>query len=153
RAAFLTEACGPDAALRAEVEALLAAHADPASILEPPPPAPPDATGAFKPDATLPADGATREHVPNSATGTFGDAPRALPVTAPATGTVIAGRYALVEVIGEGGMGSVYLAGQVEPVKRQVALKLIRTGMDSRGVLARFEAERQALAIMDHPNI
>jgi len=68
-------------------------------------------------------------------------------------GTVIAGRYTLSEVIGEGGMGSVYLASQTEPVKRQVALKLIRTGMDSRAVLARFDAERQALALMDHPNI
>ena len=56
-------------------------------------------------------------------------------------------------MIGEGGMGSVYLASQTEPVKRQVALKLIKTGMDSRGVLARFDAERQALALMDHPNI
>ncbi len=56
-------------------------------------------------------------------------------------------------MIGEGGMGSVYLASQTEPVKRQVALKLIRTGMDSRAVLARFDAERQALALMDHPNI
>ncbi len=68
-------------------------------------------------------------------------------------GTVIAGRYTLVEVIGEGGMGSVYLASQTEPVKRQVALKLIKTGMDSKAVLARFDAERQALALMDHPNI
>ena len=68
-------------------------------------------------------------------------------------GTVIAGRYTLDEIIGEGGMGSVYLASQTEPVKRQVALKLIKTGMDSRGVLARFDAERQALALMDHPNI
>jgi eukaryotic-like serine/threonine-protein kinase len=68
-------------------------------------------------------------------------------------GSVIAGRYTLVDVIGEGGMGSVYLASQTEPVKRQVALKLIKTGMDSRGVLARFDAERQALALMDYPNI
>ncbi len=68
-------------------------------------------------------------------------------------GTVIAGRYTLVEVIGEGGMGSVYLAGQTEPVKRQVAIKLIKAGMDSRVVQARFDAERQALALMDHPNI
>ena len=50
-------------------------------------------------------------------------------------------------------MGSVYLASQTEPVKRQVALKPIKTGMDSRGVLARFDAERPALALMDHPNI
>ncbi|HVJ82140.1 MAG TPA: serine/threonine-protein kinase, partial [Planctomycetia bacterium] len=68
-------------------------------------------------------------------------------------GTIIAGRYTLAEVIGEGGMGSVYLARQTEPVKRQVALKLIRTGMDSAAVNRRFEAERQALAVMDHPNI
>jgi len=69
------------------------------------------------------------------------------------TGTVIAGRYTLAEVIGEGGMGSVYRANQTEPVKRQVALKLIKGGLDSRTVIARFEAERQALALMDHPNI
>ncbi len=73
--------------------------------------------------------------------------------TSEGIGTVIAGRYTLVEVIGEGGMGSVYLASQTEPVKRQVALKLIKTGLDSRAVLARFDAERQALALMDHPNI
>src|SRR5919109_709116 len=58
-----------------------------------------------------------------------------------------------VEVIGEGGMGTVWLAQQHEPVKRLVALKVIKAGMDSRNVLARFEAERQALALMDHPNI
>ncbi len=79
--------------------------------------------------------------------------PAARVATHEGIGTVIAGRYTLVDVIGEGGMGSVYLASQTEPVKRQVALKLIRTGMDSRGVLARFDAERQALALMDHPNI
>jgi serine/threonine protein kinase len=68
-------------------------------------------------------------------------------------GQVIAGRYTLLEVLGEGGMGTVYRAGQTQPVKRQVALKLIKIGMDSRAVLARFDAERQALALMDHPNI
>ncbi len=68
-------------------------------------------------------------------------------------GQVIAGRYTLRDVLGEGGMGTVYRADQIEPVKRQVALKLIRVGMDSRAVLARFNAERQALALMDHPNI
>ncbi len=66
---------------------------------------------------------------------------------------MIAGRYKLREEIGEGGMGSVYLAEQLQPVKRRVALKLIKAGMDSRTVLARFESERQALALMDHPNI
>ncbi len=63
------------------------------------------------------------------------------------------GAYKLLEVIGEGGMGTVYMAEQTEPVKRRVALKLIKTGMDTRQVVARFEAERQALALMDHPNI
>ena len=67
-------------------------------------------------------------------------------------GTTI-GRYELLELIGEGGMGLVYLAEQKEPVKRRVALKIIKPGMDSRQVVARFEAERQALALLDHPNI
>jgi serine/threonine protein kinase/tetratricopeptide (TPR) repeat protein len=68
-------------------------------------------------------------------------------------GAVLAGKYKLVEAIGEGGMGAVYLAQQTEPVKRAVAVKVIKAGMDSKAVLARFEAERQALALMDHPNI
>jgi serine/threonine protein kinase/WD40 repeat protein len=63
------------------------------------------------------------------------------------------GPYKLLEKIGEGGMGEVWVADQLEPIKRRVALKLIKPGMDSRSVLARFEAERQALAVMDHPNI
>ncbi len=67
-------------------------------------------------------------------------------------GTVI-GRYKLLEKIGEGGFGSVYVAEQEEPVRRRVALKIIKLGMDTRQVVARFEAERQALAMMDHPNI
>src|SRR5262249_41448404 len=67
-------------------------------------------------------------------------------------GTVI-GRYNLVEKIGEGGFGTVYVAEQLEPVKRRVALKIIKLGMDTRAVVGRFEAERQALAMMDHPNI
>jgi WD40 repeat protein/serine/threonine protein kinase len=68
------------------------------------------------------------------------------------SGTII-GPYKLLQPIGEGGMGTVYLAQQMGPVKRQVALKVIKPGMDSRQVIARFEAERQALALMDHPNI
>ena len=68
-------------------------------------------------------------------------------------GIVIAGRYTLQQKLGEGGMGEVWVAKQTEPVKRRVALKLIKTGIDSRAVLARFEQERQALAMMDHPNI
>src|SRR5215510_14371936 len=67
-------------------------------------------------------------------------------------GTVV-GPYKLIEQIGEGGMGAVWMAQQTEPVKRLVAVKLIKAGMDSRQVIARFEAERQALALMDHPNI
>ena len=67
-------------------------------------------------------------------------------------GTVI-GRYKLLEKIGEGGMAVVYMAEQQEPVRRKVALKIIKLGMDTRQVIARFEAERQALAMMDHPNI
>jgi non-specific serine/threonine protein kinase/serine/threonine-protein kinase len=63
------------------------------------------------------------------------------------------GRYKLLEPIGEGGMGSVWVAEQTQPVRRKVALKLIKAGMDSKAVLARFEAERQALALMDHPHI
>src|SRR4051812_35718439 len=67
--------------------------------------------------------------------------------------SVIAGKYKLVEEIGEGGMGHVYMAQQAEPIRRAVAVKVIKAGMDSKAVLARFEAERQALAMMDHPNI
>ncbi|MFZ1005955.1 MAG: serine/threonine-protein kinase, partial [Candidatus Sulfotelmatobacter sp.] len=68
------------------------------------------------------------------------------------TGTII-GPYKLLQQIGEGGMGTVFMAEQTEPVQRKVALKIIKPGMDSRQVIARFEAERQALALMDHPNI
>jgi serine/threonine protein kinase/predicted Zn-dependent protease len=68
-------------------------------------------------------------------------------------GVVVAGRYKLLEPIGEGGMGTVWVAEQTQPVRRKVAVKLIKAGMDSRSILARFEAERQALALMDHPNI
>ena len=63
------------------------------------------------------------------------------------------GPYKLLEKIGEGGMGVVYMAEQEQPVRRRVALKIIKPGMDSEQVVARFEAERQALALMDHPNI
>ncbi len=63
------------------------------------------------------------------------------------------GRYKLLQLIGEGGFGTVYMAEQKEPVRRRVALKIVKLGMDTRQVIARFEAERQALAMMDHPNI
>jgi eukaryotic-like serine/threonine-protein kinase len=73
----------------------------------------------------------------------------------PATETpgMVVGPYKLLEQIGEGGMGTVWMAQQTQPVKRLVALKLIKAGMDSKALIARFEAERQALALMDHPNI
>jgi serine/threonine protein kinase/tetratricopeptide (TPR) repeat protein len=120
RAAYLTAHCG-EAELRAAVERLLAAHDQPAAVLNRPVLGDLERTGAFIP----------------------GDEP----------GAVIAGRYKLLEQIGEGGMGSVWVAEQTAPVRRKVALKLIKAGMDSKSVLARFEAERQALAVMDHPNI
>ncbi|HET6575570.1 MAG TPA: serine/threonine-protein kinase, partial [Fimbriiglobus sp.] len=87
--------------------------------------------------------------------GSFLDQPGAATdgwVGAEAPGTVI-GPYKLLEVLGEGGMGVVFVAEQTEPVRRRVALKVIKPGMDTREVVARFEAERQALALMDHPNI
>ena len=67
-------------------------------------------------------------------------------------GTII-GPYKLLEQIGEGGFGLVFMAEQQQPVRRKVALKVLKPGMDTRQVIARFEAERQALALMDHPNI
>ena len=90
--------------------------------------------------------------------GSFLESPRADPLaTVDETprerpGTVI-GPYKLLQQIGEGGMGTVYMAEQTEPVRRKVAVKVIKPGMDSRQVIARFEAERQALAMMDHVNI
>jgi hypothetical protein len=126
RAAYLDEVCRDNPGLRAELDALLAAH----DRL---------GTGAF-----------------DEPTGTAGgDQPRTSAYDPPpvAAGAVVGGRYKLLEEIGEGGMGTVWMAQQTEPVKRLVALKLIKAGMDSRSVLARFEAERQALALMDHPNI
>jgi len=68
-------------------------------------------------------------------------------------GNILDGKYKLLEEIGEGGMGAVWMAQQTEPIKRLVAVKVIKAGMDSKAVLARFDAERQALALMDHPNI
>jgi len=129
RADYLDRECGGDTELRARVEALLRAN-DAAPL---PPADAGDGTSAYIPDR----ESQTEEH---------GD-PTAR------VGSILAGKYKLIEEIGEGGMGRVYMAQQIEPVKRAVAVKVIKAGMDSKAVLTRFEAERQALAMMDHPNI
>jgi serine/threonine protein kinase len=157
RVAYLDGACGGDAGLRRRVEELLEAHPGMGRFLEPdaaarsedPTHLPPGATAAFEPEPQPPADMLTGPSQPIPSE----DAPPAGQVAGAAPSAVIAGRYTLVEMIGEGGMGSVYRAEQTDPVKRQVALKLIKGGTDSKAVLARFDAERQALALMDHPNI
>ena len=122
RPEFLADACGPDVGLRAEVERLLAAHADPASLLDPAPP------------SALSAD------APGRATVTSGDASPTADHPTAAAGGVLAGRYTLLERIGEGGMGEVWVAKQTEPVQRKVALKLIKAGMDSRQVVGAVRA-------------
>jgi eukaryotic-like serine/threonine-protein kinase len=128
RRAFLDAACAGDVALRQRVERLLAAHQETHGIL--------DQSGR-PPGWAEATDG-----------GVAGRDPAGERV-----GSVIAGRYKLVEEIGAGGMGTVWKAEQTQPVRRLVAIKLIKAGMDSRTVLSRFEAERQALALMEHPNI
>jgi WD40 repeat protein len=150
RAAFLAQACAGHPELRAAVEALLAAHDKPSNILDKPPA---DLGQTVDSDRGAPDIGTRGEHTPPP------DVAPASPVLTTdyqpkvEPGAVIASRYTLVEKIGEGGMGEVWVAKQTEPVKRKVALKLIKAGMDSRAVLQRFEQERQALALMDHPNI
>ena len=119
---FLDRECADDAALRAEVEALLAAGDQAGSFLESPAP-------AADLDWTIDQPGSPER-----------------------PGTVI-GPYKLLEQIGEGGFGVVFMAEQTHPVRRKVALKVLKPGMDTRQVVARFEAERQALALMNHPNI
>ena len=116
----LDEACGGDEVLRRRVEALLRAHAQPDSFLEPP---------------AVAVDLAQSANQPLEAPG------------------MQIGSFKLLEQVGEGGFGVVFMAEQREPLRRKVALKVIKPGMDTRQVIARFEAERQALALMDHPNI
>ena len=119
RARYLDEACGGNAALRAEVQELLVAMGHAGDFL------------------------VTRARAPG---------PTQALSSLDMPGTQI-GPYKLLQVLGEGGMGTVFMAEQKEPVKRRVALKIIKPGMDTQQVIARFEAERQALAMMDHPNI
>ncbi|MBX9624577.1 MAG: protein kinase, partial [Gemmataceae bacterium] len=153
RSAYLDAACAGKPDLRARVEKLLAAHPKVGDFLEPPS----GAGGGRQPPDTIDHQGADAPRSPDRPTGTFARAHPSLTADDPGrdqqAGTVIAGKYTLVEPVGEGGMGSVWRARQTDPVKRFVAVKLIKVGMDSRQVLARFEAERQALALMDHPHI
>src|SRR5262249_30829567 len=136
RDAFLDEACAGNAALRQRVEALLRTHDVPSDLLE----------------------RCARELRAEDGPGTSGDRsswpePETdVPAGADVLGTRL-GPYQLLQQLGEGGMGTVYLAAQEAPVRRQVALKVIKPGTDTAQILARFEAERQALALMDHPHI
>src|SRR5215472_9258545 len=133
RPAYLEQACAGDPELRQRVEALLRAPTEAGAFLEQPVPgvnASPDAPAQNNPLGTLVVSFAPKERA--------GDR---------------IGRYKLLQQIGEGGCGVVYMAEQEEPVRRRVALKVIKLGMDTKQVIARFEAERQALALMDHPNI
>jgi tetratricopeptide (TPR) repeat protein/serine/threonine protein kinase len=134
RAAYLEQACGGDPALRASVEALLRADVGATGFLERP-------AGAFRSPFAGEGPG-LRGVTPTVDERPGGEGP----------GTAI-GPYRLLEQIGEGGFGVVFLAEQAQPVRRRVALKVLKPGMDSGQVVARFEAERQALALMDHPNI
>src|SRR6266571_4832389 len=138
RAACLDKACGQDAQLRQRVEALLQAREQTTELSK----------GSGAP-VSAPAASDNR--------GLAGGAAAASTITLnlpliEKPGDRI-GRYKLLQQIGHGGMGTVWMAEQEEPVRRKVALKLIKLGMDTKHVIARFEAERQALALMDHPNI
>jgi eukaryotic-like serine/threonine-protein kinase len=124
RTAYITEDCAGDATLRQRIQELLQAGEDAGAFLENPGAAPPAPGGTLR----LPA-------IPTEKAGDW------------------IGRYKLLQQIGEGGCGIVYMAEQEKPVRRKVALKVIKLGMDTKAVIARFEAERQALALMDHPNI
>jgi len=126
RAAFLERECGEDLPLRTRLERLLSAHGQSNKFFEDCRPS----LVAGEPGNAIPPMGNAEEEL----------------------GRLI-GHYQLLQKIGEGGCGVVYLAEQEKPVRRRVALKIIKLGMDTRNVIARFEAERQALAMMDHPNI
>jgi len=131
RGAYLEKSCAGDLEMRERLERLLAADRELGSFL------------AAEETQLAPSGGRSRLG-PKPASGS------ALSTEQP--GTII-GRYKLLQQIGEGGFGVVYMAEQEQPVRRKVALKIIKLGMDTRDVIARFEQERQALAMMDHPNI
>ena len=137
RAQFLDRACAGDVRLRAAVEALLAAQAGAEEFFER------GRAAVNAPELDARAADLLRQTEETSPPPDWPDEQ---------LGTRV-GRYHLVQKIGEGGCGVVYLAEQGEPVRRQVALKVIKLGMDTKNVIARFEAERQALAMMDHPHI
>jgi non-specific serine/threonine protein kinase/serine/threonine-protein kinase len=144
RAAFLDAACGSDPELKAEVVRLLQSAEQAEGFLEQPlfSQAGPLLRQAFERIQATPTDPSP------------GNPTEASTLTASSSATAdLIGPYGLVRKLGEGGMGEVWLAEQTEPVRRQVALKLIKAGMDMKQVIARFEAERQALALMDHPAI
>src|SRR5581483_6180103 len=112
-----------------------------------------DASQQLLPPEALPSTLETgSNHTPNPMTGPGTDSAQPAAASFEDVGGRI-GPYKLLQQAGEGGMGMVFMAEQQEPVRRMVALKVIKAGMDSRQVIARFEAERQALALMDHPNI
>jgi serine/threonine protein kinase len=138
RDAFLAKACAGDAPQRARVEAWLDAR---------------EAAEDFFQTATQARVAAVGETLTDTAAAALVREGEARPAVAEDGPGTRVGRYKLIERIGEGGCGVVYLAEQREPVRRRVALKVIRLGMDTESVIARFEMERQALALMDHPNI
>ena len=133
REGYLRDACAGDHPMLERLQGLLRAHDRAGRFLEHRPPA-----------ASVPSLGP--KAVPSAARARM-----SVPLTEKPGDRI--GRYKLLQQIGEGGCGVVYMAEQVEPVRRRVALKIIKLGMDTRQVVARFEAERQALALMDHPNI
>ena len=146
RSAFVSEACEGDQELSEEIGDLLFRTGEVSEFLQ----------AAQKVVDQLPGRSATpgAENESSVSDPPAGDTGQTGPDDVPAMAVPERiGPYRILEVLGEGGMGMVYLAEQREPVRRQVALKLIKLGMDTREVVARFEAELQALALMDHPNI
>ena len=137
RRRFLDQTCAGDVGLRTRIDNLLDSETEAEKFFNETGPALTLPPAALHPTRGLEASMGV------SATTVAGEEP---------VGTRI-GRYKLVQKIGEGGWGVVYLAEQEEPVRRRVALKIIKLGMETKSVIARFEAERQALAMMDHPNI